>query len=37
LEVPTYLGRFDDEMLPEALAFAAKIGRHLIAKVEACI
>lgn len=33
LEIPTYLGKFDDEMMQEALNFAAKIGRHLIDKI----
>lgn len=34
LECTNYFRRFDDEMMPEALKFAAKVGHHLIRKIE---
>jgi sugar phosphate isomerase/epimerase len=32
-EIFHYLGRIDDELIEDALAFAAKTGRHLISKI----
>ena len=34
LECINYFKRFDDAMMPEALSFAVKTGRYLIAKIE---
>ena len=35
MELCSYLHRFDRDILPDALTFAAKIGRHLIDKFDA--
>ena len=35
MEIPDFLKRYDPELLPDALAFAARVGRKLAARLEA--